>query len=280
LTSFAIIESKKRVKTKQTEILMNTISKTLTAFSLSAIAIFALNTNSSAQTLSALDGGAVTLNVNTIPTTMQGPSNSGSTGTDGSYFFDVAQVFPGTFTGDLSNLPTYVTSVAGFAESDSGADSQITVGGTTYFTGISFDFANDPAPLTLATITLGSSIPASFNLGLLSDNSYQSSNAFYSLALFNSSNVQLGSTLAVNSTITGDTHQNDFYYANVQGAGAGDYIKVYAAGTAPTPGVQVSLGGVTFDTVTTPEPTTWALMFAGLGVLVLVARRKVSATRL
>jgi PEP-CTERM motif len=262
---------------------MKTISKTLTAFVLSAIAIFAMNTNSMAQTISILDGGNATLNVNSVPTTTQGPSNTGSTATDGYYFFDVAERdTSGSFDGELSSLPTYVTSVSGYAEADSGFDSQIVVEGNTYFTGRSYDFANDTAPITLATITLGSSIPSSFDLGLLSDNGDTPSNTYYSLALFNSSNVQIGSTHPVNSAPTGDTAQNDFYYANVQDAGAGDYIKVYGAAAAPTPGVAISLGGVTFDTAspTTPEPSTLALMFAGVGVLVLVARRKVSATRL
>jgi proteasome assembly chaperone (PAC2) family protein len=66
---------------------------------------------------------------------------------------------------------------------------------------------------------------------------------------------------------------NEFYYADVTGAGAGDYLAILGNTSNTDKGDQVTLGGVTFDTVaTTPEPSTYALMLGGLGMLALVAR--------
>ena len=243
---------------------------------LAAAALLASHLSSSAATLTALDPTALVENVNSIPSTTQGPSNTGTTGTDG------YSVFGNSTTDSTSSLPGYVSSVTptgSAGEYRGGDNSTITLSGDTVHSGFTQAYTSNGNVYDLALIALTGSVPSTFDLGLLTDNSNQNYPTAYTLSLYSgdpsAGGTQVGTTLDVNTTASSRSVDNDFYYASVSGASSGDFLVVQGytpAGFNSTNAVE--LGGVTFDTVVTPEPSTFALMFAGLGVLLLVARTR------
>ena len=113
------------------------------------------------------------------------------------------------------------------------------------------------------TITLSGSVPSSFTLGLLLDNTSDPKS--------NSSLLQVsldgGTPVSANTTDPGDFDTNNFFFVTVTGASAGDSLVVTSSSVDS---VNAILGGVTFSTV--PEPSSYLLMLAGLGSLGLAQR--------
>jgi hypothetical protein len=211
---------------------------------LSAIAILAAHSTASAQVLTALN-----------PTT---PVITNTITSPNYYLFSATLPFGSGV--DVDAAPSYA-SVADDALSYPSGSTTITAGGKTYNSGVQY---NSPSPTDLATVTL-SGAPASFDLGVLLD--YDDSTVF-TLNLYNSSDALL-STAVLNPHQGQNTPTvNQFYYANVADAtDTGDYIVISGDTTG-----QATLGGITFGVAPTPEPSTYALMLGGLGMLALVAR--------
>jgi hypothetical protein len=198
------------------------------------------------------------------------------------YEFYYTQENGNGFSPAPSDLPGYAITTPVSDQFGNGNDSFLTIAGTQYYTGFaqaSASPASDPAVpgegAVFDTIQLTDAVtpvPTSFVLGLLLDNSYKPGNGIFSLNLYSGDPTAMGTTLLAStpvSTPTGDTGVNHFYLGQVNGATSGEYITVTA--TNPQGGF-VTLGGITFDPVTTPEPSTWALMLGGLAVLVSIVR--------
>ena len=211
----------------------------------------------------------------------------------GGYFF--SQVVPDPVPNDASGTDIYsyadapyvasvVPSLTPFAGGSS--DSAISVDGTNYYTGVYYTNAGSSTYQTVATINLsdvtpGAALPT-FTLGVLTGatSADRENDDLYQLSLYSSTGTLLGnSPLQVNNvTDTANPTTDDFFYATVAGAIQGDYLVLTAArnptknddGSYAT-GSNIVFGGVTFS-ASVPEPSTYALMFAGLGILVLVAR--------
>jgi hypothetical protein len=273
---------------------MKTPSQILTAVLVGAITIIVVQANASAQTVTALHPTGAII-VDTVPTASQGPSNTGTTGEDGYVFYDPTGTDHGGGTErDTSDVTSEtITPVSGFTMPNSYAtlttasgvdyfragETHITIGSTLYASGQLFINATVDVPQLLTTIALGSSVPANFDLGVLRD--YPDDTA-YVLSLYSGtpSPATLLSSALLDTTLTTDGSsppvENQFFYGEVSGASAGDYLTITGAPADLGTGnrsEQVTLGGVVFDTVApTPEPSTYALMLAGLGTLALVAR--------
>jgi hypothetical protein len=218
----------------------NTFNK-FNAFIAGAATLFALCSHASAQTITVNLGNPKVINTINSPTNYDFFSATG---------------------GDTLSLPSYAT-VATAGLPDSSGLTSLTVNSTTVSTGLVYA----QGTTTLATITLGSGVPASFTLGVLSD--YDETD-YYTLNLYDGSGL-LSTSGVLNPTANGNVDdQNQFSFATVSNASMGDTIQVNVSGI--NSGDQVTLGGITFDSVATPEPSTYALMFAGLSMLLLVAR--------
>jgi hypothetical protein len=247
----------------------------------------------------ALLAGAVTLLVSTLAAsadvlTADNPDMAttdstiavGSGGVLG-YFFAATVPTAGGSQADISsytNAP-FVTSVTspdgGFNGGSS--DSTISVGGTSYYTGVDFSGSGSSTYQDIAKIQLATSgtIPT-FKLGILTGATGTDfeNDDLYQLTLYTSGGTAVNSTpLQVNnSPDDARPTSDDFFYATVSGAATGDYLELTVArNNAMNDGVyatgpNIVFGGLTISSATTPEPSTFALMFAGLGTLVLVAR--------
>ena len=233
-----------------------------------------------------VDSGNPTENVNAIPTATIGSAGYDLFDTEGGPAYPTGEF---TATGDLENLPGYVSSVTDEGSPlNSGGDSQITVDGEsyTYFTGVfqNDTYNNNVNTAPLAKIVLQGTVPSSFDLGFLADNYYTDGTTTFTLALYNGlTNAPIGTTLTVNSTATGRSAKNDFYFAQVSDpnplAGTdGDYLIVSGSSTTyvsgPSGNNMVSLGGLTFDAATTPEPSTYALVGLGMALLITTVRNR------
>jgi hypothetical protein len=199
------------------------------------------------------------------------------------YFFAATVPTAGGSQADLSSLPNFAVSVTspyvGVNLGNSG--STITVDGTSYHTGVDYTSSGNSTYQTVATIALTSDpsvIIPTFTLGVLTGSGGVDieNDDLYQLSLYSSSNVLLGnSPLQVNnSPDNANPTTDDFFFATVSGAGTGDYLKLTAAqNPSNSPGTSnIVFGGVTFANASVPEPSTYALMFTGLGALVLMAR--------
>lgn len=160
----------------------------------------------------------------------------------------------------LSKLPGYVSGIQEQGTSytnTSGPDTTLTVDGLTGVTGVDYDGPSNTVE-SLATITLGSGVPSSFQIGLLGTNGVNPSNATtYTVA----SSAGGSLTIAANSAV----QENIFDLLTVTGAAAGETITI--SGEASNHPV---LGGITFDPV--PEPATLGLLC--VGGLALLRRRR------
>jgi hypothetical protein len=217
------------------------------------LAVFAAHSTASAQVLTALNPTTPA-----VLTTITSPNY---------YLFDARNNMTTTI-GDVNAAPSYASVSDAGSQLYVTGSTEITAGGVTYDSGVAY---NAPSPTNLATVTL-TGAPASFNLGVFLD--YNDSTV-YTLNLYSASATLL-STAVLNPSQAPDNTPvtNQFYYANVAGAtAAGDYIVV----SGNTGGGQATVGGLTFDPATTPEPSTYALVLAGLGTLALVARLRRTA---
>jgi hypothetical protein len=219
--------------------------------------------------------------VNTLPNSTTGPSNTGTTGEGGYELFDVtnAGTVAAPLAGDVSNLPTYVTGLSadGTQPYRSGF-TNITAGTTSYPSGQLYVFGT--GALDLATFELTGTLPTNgFDVDVLRD--YPDTTS-YTLSLYSGTpspstllSSDLLNTAGVKDGTAGNADiENQFFFASVTGASAGDYLVISAAAS----NAQVTLGGISFDSIpTTPEPSTYALMLGGLGALALVARLRRNA---
>jgi hypothetical protein len=174
---------------------------------------------------------------------------------DGYDFFS-----PNNGPDDVSNA-SYASLGATYTGGDASDSnfSTLTLDGSSFYTGAIFG-----SPV--ATVTLTESLP-SFTLGVLTDNSdYAPNNGIITVSLYDSTDTLVESINLNDSSdpTKGDTATNAFYYTTVSGAVAGDTIQV----------TNSNIGGVTLSGGTVPEPSTYALMGLGLGLLVLAARNR------
>ena len=230
---------------------------------------------SAAPSITPLDPTAPVL-VTSVPNPTTGPDAGGfdSTGEDGYDFFYARNSMTGV-NGDVIGASSFATISPYYPEDTVGKTNvyngylPITIAGTSYETGV--EFANtiyDGTPYDFAMVALGATVPASFDLGILTGNSNGGTDTtLYTLTLYSALGAQLSQS-EVNTVPA--TSGDYFFYADVQGATAGDYIVVSGL-TSNDSGreQQIAIGGITLDV---PEPSTYALMFAGLGMLLLVAR--------
>jgi PEP-CTERM motif len=257
------------------------------------VAILVSHANASAQVLTALDAGSPVI-VNSVPSsTLGAPSpGTGTTGEAGYYFFDDYNETPGgpNSTGDVYSLPAYVTASDIDYDLSSNSDSanptatfttlpyagrysQLEIAGTEYGTGELYYNVASSDPIVdapLLKITLGSGLPAGgdFILGLLHQDG-DPTPADLTVYLYNSGGTLLSTADATGAINTASAGTNNFYYTEVSGAAATDYLVVAGSGH-----YQVTLGGITFDNVAAPEPSTYALMLAGLGFMLVLVRQR------
>lgn len=219
------------------------------------------------------------------------PETTNSDITSGGYFFSqtepTADPTPlhGTDLFSYAQSP-YVASVSPdfppFAYPGYGT---ITVGATSYDTGLYYGQGTASfqpvATINLSDANPGTAIPA-FELGILTGVSGgdQQNNDLYELSLYSSSDSTTPLATQQLNTVSDAPSGNsdDFLNATISGAVTGDYIVVSAARNPAQNedggyayGANIVFNGVTFSS-SVPEPSTYALMFAGLGALVLVAR--------
>jgi hypothetical protein len=127
-------------------------------------------------------------------------------------------------------------------------------GGVTSLSGLSLSFAIDGAGASNSLLTLGSAglsaMSLTFNLNDLGSNTLAANTAYTLIS--DAGTFSPGSVTA-----------NLLYSTN--------YTLNTAYGTG---GILFSGGVVTFEVETVPEPSTWALMFCGLGLLVACQRAR------
>lgn len=250
---------------------MKKTNQTLQVLFAGMAAVLVLQANSSAQTITPLNA-ATPVVTTTIPSNV-GPA--GTTGAGGYDFFYLTNnsVHPAV-SADVASLPSYISdlTVDSSVQRFHLTSPTITVGTTTYDDGLLYSptYGTTPAdPQTFVTIELASGVPSAFDLGIMQD---YSDNTVYTLSLYSGtpSSATLLTSAPISDGVETNPARNQFFYGEISGASAGDYIVITGA---PTGGSnQVTLGGITFDTVAAPEPGTVALMLGGLGALALVAR--------
>jgi hypothetical protein len=141
--------------------------------------------------------------------------------------------------------------------------SALNIAGTPSTTGIAYDTTTTAGtPVTIFTVTLGSSVPSSFIMGIL-DNNTGGVGDNTPLLITGSD----GSSQVVNATAsTLADASDDFFFVTVTNAAPGQVITVAGENTVGSN----CAGGVVFDSV--PEPATLSLI--GLPLLALASRRR------
>jgi hypothetical protein len=167
-----------------------------------------------------------------------------------------------TAANDFISLPSYATIVPGTTNRATyGYAPSMTVEGTTISTGVIYS----ATPLVTIDFT---SDPGTFTLGLLTTNGdFAPNNGIFDLQLETATGDAIGDSVALNDTsdpTLGETDKHNFYFATVTGASATDKLVISLSRG-------ISLGGLTFASAV-PEPSTYVLLSAGLGLLVLIQR--------
>jgi hypothetical protein len=205
----------------------------------------------------------------TVASTSTGAGSGGVIGTDGYEFLETD--LNGTIA-NVSSTPTYVASIniIVIQPSNGTSYSNLEIGGTTYHTGILYKapvVAGTSYPVATITLTTNTTftIPSELQLGFLEDNGSTGNESDITV-----SDSQGGGT--VSTVDTGNNSvKNDFYLVDISGATYGDVITV--TGSMPTSSqTSVALGGITFDTIPTPEPMMLSLL--AVGALGLLGRRR------
>lgn len=168
--------------------------------------------------------------------------------------------------GIIDMKPAYVTGLDGLASTSSGGWAgydDVRVGSTTYNTGALQTINGGAATEVVAfEFTLGASVPASFTLGLLVDNTDN--------AVFTPTDLRVEGPGAVSaSQVLIADGSTDVIKFDIAGGLAGETYTVYATQSGGSGSV---IGGITFDSVLVPEPSSAALL--GLGGLALIMRRR------
>jgi hypothetical protein len=192
-----------------------------------------------------------------------------------------------------SNQLSQFGAVAKVAPSDFGPGSgysSLTISGTLDTTGVIYSSGRTTG--TLATITLGASVPSNLVLGLLGNNTNDAGNnttytvtagndgvalpASESAATVNDGYTYTGTTSPVvdgppyNGTGYAYNNEADFFFVSVSNATPGETLTI----TGYAPNEQITLGGLTF-TASTPEPTSLCGM-ALFGIGALIRRRRLA----
>ncbi len=215
--------------------------------------------------------GGSSLKVTSVPA----PGNAG-------YVFYAAGInegnsvtsFEGIHTGSSGAAPTNWVSIDTFGDSFYGSTgyTMLTINGTNTNTGLAYQhFASGGATdIILATLTFGSGVPGSLDLGVLEDNGSGANNTMASVTLADSAD----NTITATANVAGTQSSNDFYFFDLSGLSPGDAITVAVTNKTPnTAGANAELGGFTFDTV--PESSTLGLLaVSSLGLLMIGRRRR------
>ena len=158
------------------------------------------------------------------------------------------------------------------------AYSTITVdGGVSLFTGITSINGVQPVagtPTTyydIATITLNSSVPSLFTVGLLTGNTDTvGNNALYEVEL----NDDPTTLLQINTSASSSTKSNDFLNFTASGLVSGDTLTILAGNNPNLTQNSLGIDGVVLSSAAAPEPGTYALLALGLAALVLKLRTR------
>jgi hypothetical protein len=150
-----------------------------------------------------------------------------------------------------------------------GGCTTLTVNGTSHRTGAAYQSVIYGGTATLATITLQTGVPATFQLGVLEDNAVGRPLNQASVTVTGSNSVV--EPVAGNGGVAFASH-NDFYYFDIVGALAGQTLTISTTNNGTLAGFSYcELGGITFDTIPVPEPTSVGLL--AVGALLAACRR-------
>jgi hypothetical protein len=153
------------------------------------------------------------------------------------------------------------------------------------YTGIIFNHGYPPAETDLLTFTLGSSPVTTFdhwnfNLYVLYDNTTGDSNSVDTSITLSTGNTTIGpgntiigTTVLVSDPATKLTNAGRIVTFHLQGFQAGETFTIGALG-GYTGNITPYIGGISFQSLEVPEPSTYAMMLAGLAFLGFCVRRK------
>ena len=174
----------------------------------------------------------------------------------------------GNFASPVSYVTIDTTGDNFFSSStQNGGYALLTVNGSSARTGLADQPVTIGATATLATMTLGAGVPASFRLGVLEDNAPGPQNSQGAITV-------TGSNTIITPVLgTANGAHNDFYFFDITNTSSGDALTISVTNNGTSAGFAFAeLGGFTFDAV--PEPSTFVLAALGLLGLGVVARRK------
>lgn len=177
---------------------------------------------------------------------------------------------PNVFTGTSATNPTnYLTvSTSGDSIYSDTTYTKLTIGGTSYYTGVLFQSGGTNVTKTLVTLTFGTGTPSALKLGLLEDNGNYPNNDEASVTVQDAAN----NAVSASATVAGDSPSisNDFYFFDLSGLASNDSVNVLVTSI----GSNQSIGGVTLDAA--PEPTALGILtLGGLGLLLLPRKRAI-----
>lgn len=176
-----------------------------------------------------------------------------------------------------TSLPAYLTGVStntaifGGNEGYYSIDDPLTTPGVTPGTLVSGTWnpgASSGTPLTLVSFTLGGTIPTTIQIGLMIDNLDRNDLIPPSLGV-----VQTDGTASAVANTSGAQYRNrtpDWVYFQITGV-AGNQFAIQSYGSSL--GV-VTLGAVSFDSSTVPEPSTFAMFGFGMAAVGVVRIRR------